>query len=401
MLAAAVSGGVDSLCLALLAERWAVRRGGRLVGLVVDHGLRPESQSEAEATCARLCELGMEARLLVWRGGKPKSGIQAAAREARYHLLFEACRREGLLHLLLAHHAGDQAETVWLRHKASSGPAGLAAMPVCAERDGVRLLRPLLGVPGDRLRVTMQAAGQSWIEDPSNRDAAFARVRARRAIAGEGAVLCAEATVQAQRRHDDDHRIARLLAETVWLSPAGAAEVDIATLLAAGQPAQRVLARVLVCLGGGRYAPRGERLARLLEALSKSTPRTLGGCRLLPLADGRLLICREARAIVPTGPVDETWDRRFRIRAKAVEGATLRPLDDATWGRLRKGADTVLEALPQPVREGLPVLWSLDAPLALPHLDKWEMGLPSLAVRFRPTQALLGAPFATMREMTS
>jgi len=157
----------------------------------------------------------------------------------------------------------------------------------------------------------------------------------------------------------------------------------------------------LVCLGGGRYAPRGERLARLLEALSKSTPRTLGGCRLLPLADGRLLICREARAIVPTGPVDETWDRRFRIRAKAVEGATLRPLDDATWGRLRKGADTVLEALPQPVREGLPVLWSLDAPLALPHLDKWEMGLPSLAVRFRPTQALLGAPFATMREMTS
>jgi len=398
-LAAAVSGGADSLCLAMLAGRWAAGRGGRLVGLVVDHGLRPDSRAEAETTCARLAALGIEARLLVWQGEKPRAGIQAAAREARYALLFEACRHDGLLHLLLGHHAGDQAETVWLRQQAGSGAAGLAAMPVQAERGGVRLLRPLLGVPGARLRATLEAAGLAWAEDPSNRDTAYARVRARQAIAGEGDALCAEAEAQGNCRHADDIRIAGLLAQTVQLSPAGSAAVDSAALLAAGpDDAGKVLSRVLLCIGGGPYAPRGASLARLVEALAEPAARTLGGCRLLPQGDGRLSICREAGAIAPTSPVGESWDRRFRVQVTESAGVALRPLDDITWGRLRETAEPALEALPQPVRAALPVLWSLDAPLALPHLHKWLSPPPPLALRFRPAQALLTAPFATMRK---
>jgi tRNA(Ile)-lysidine synthase len=382
----------------MLAGRWAAGRGGRLVGLVVDHGLRPASGAEAAATCARLADLGIDARLLVWQGEKPSAGIQAAAREARYALLLDACRRDGLLHLLLAHHAGDQAETVWLRREAGSGPAGLAGMPAIAERDGVRLLRPLLDVPGARLRATLQAAGLSWIEDPSNRDTAFARVRARRAIAAATGPLCDEAEAQGRRRHDDDRRIAGLLAQTVRLSPTGSADVDIAALLAAGaSDAGRVLSRVLLCVGGGTYAPRSDSLARLVDELEAPAARTLGGCRVLPQRDGRLLICREAGAIAPCSPVGKSWDRRFRIHVSAAAGMTLRPLDDATWGRLRQTAEPALNGLPRPVRAALPVLWSLDEPLALPHLHKWQSAPLPLAVRFRPAQALLTAPFATMR----
>ncbi len=365
---------------------------------MVDHGLRPDSRAEAETTCARLSALGIEARLLVWQGEKPGTGIQAAARAARYGLLFEACRHHGLLHLLLGHHAGDQAETVWLRREAASGPAGLAGMPSVAERDGVRLLRPLLGVPGARLRATLAEAGLPWLEDPSNRDPTFARVRARDTVAGKGDALWAEALAAGENRAVDDRRIAGLLSQAVRLSPAGSADIDIAALRAADPgDASKALGRILLCIGGGSYAPRGRSLARLVALLAAPGASTLGGCRLLPQGGDRLLVCREAGAIAPTSSVGKSWDRRFRVQATAADGATLRPLDDVTWGRLRQGADGALEGLPQPVRAALPVLWNLDEPVALPHLHKWQSATPPLALRFCPAQALLAAPFATMR----
>src|SRR5690606_1378938 len=110
VLAVAVSGGADSMALALLADRWARRRRGKIVALTVDHGLRPGARAEARAAHRRLAALGIEAHLLVWGGAKPKTGIQAAAREARYRLMAGWCRRHGVLHLLLGHHREDQAE---------------------------------------------------------------------------------------------------------------------------------------------------------------------------------------------------------------------------------------------------------------------------------------------------
>ena len=131
-LALAVSGGSDSMALALLAQRWARRRKGRCVALIVDHGLRAESAREARLVGRRLRALGLPHRILRWTGSKPASGIQAAARSARYDLLTGWCRRHGALHLLTAHQADDQAETVALRLAHRSGEAGLASMPLVA-----------------------------------------------------------------------------------------------------------------------------------------------------------------------------------------------------------------------------------------------------------------------------
>jgi tRNA(Ile)-lysidine synthase len=179
VLAVAVSGGRDSLALALLSHGWAAERAGRVVGLIVDHGLRAESTVEAAATRDVLARHGIEGAILTWSGAKPRGGLQAAARLARYRLLRDECRRRGILHLLLAHHAEDQAETVAMRLARRSGPDGLAGMAALVDQPEVRLLRPLLGVSRARLTATLLARGVQWLDDPSNVDPRFERARLR------------------------------------------------------------------------------------------------------------------------------------------------------------------------------------------------------------------------------
>ena len=109
--AAAVSGGPDSMALGVLAHEWARARGGRVLALVVDHGLRPDSGVEARRVTGWLGDIGIGHAVLSWDGPKPAAEIQAAARAARYRLLVDHCRADGVLHLLIAHHRDDQAET--------------------------------------------------------------------------------------------------------------------------------------------------------------------------------------------------------------------------------------------------------------------------------------------------
>ena len=137
------------------------------------------SAAEAAATASLLGRHGCEAEILRWSEAKPRSGLQEAARAARYRLLREACRRRGILHLLVAHHADDQAETVAMRAARQSGPDGLAGMSAAVELPEVRLLRPLLGVSRSRLTATLLARGVPWIDDPSNADPRFERARLR------------------------------------------------------------------------------------------------------------------------------------------------------------------------------------------------------------------------------
>ncbi len=131
----------------------------------------------------------MPHRTLPWTGEKPQAGLQEAARAARYTLLSAEARRLGFSHVLTAHHADDQAETVLMRLASGSGIAGLAAMRMVSEREGLVLARPLLGIGKARLVATCTARGLPFVSDPSNVDSRFGRTRARAALdvlAGEG-----------------------------------------------------------------------------------------------------------------------------------------------------------------------------------------------------------------------
>ncbi|MBR0958129.1 tRNA lysidine(34) synthetase TilS [Bradyrhizobium japonicum] len=177
----AVSGGPDSVALMWLAARWqrSLVRGPQLTVVTVDHGLRPEAAREARQVKRLAAELGLPHRTLRWRGAKPKTGLPAAAREARYRLLAEAARVVGASHVLTAHTRDDQAETLLMRLFRGSGLAGLSAMAPLSERDGIVLARPLLDVPKSQLIATLRRARIGFAEDPTNRDTAFTRPRLR------------------------------------------------------------------------------------------------------------------------------------------------------------------------------------------------------------------------------
>jgi len=187
----AVSGGPDSVALMWLAARWrrGLSRGPRLIAVTVDHGLRPEAAREARDVKRLAQSLDLPHSTVRWTGPKPRTGVPAAAREARYRLLAQAARKHGATHVLTAHTRDDQAETLLMRMLRGSGIAGLSAMARETEREGVRLMRPLLDISKARLIATLNKARVSFADDPTNRDPAFTRPRLRAlmpALAEEG-----------------------------------------------------------------------------------------------------------------------------------------------------------------------------------------------------------------------
>jgi tRNA(Ile)-lysidine synthase len=196
----AVSGGPDSIALMWLMARWrrALSRGPKLVAITVDHGLRPEAAREAREVKRLAQELELPHQTLHWRGEKPRTGLPAAAREARYRLLAQAAKSAGASYILTAHTRDDQAETLLMRLLRGSGIAGLGAMKRVSTRAGVILARPLLDVPKARLIATLDRAKIGYADDPTNRDTAFTRPRLRALLP----VLAAEG--------GDVHALARL-----------------------------------------------------------------------------------------------------------------------------------------------------------------------------------------------
>lgn len=404
------------MALCLLAADWAAARAAALTALIVDHGLRPDSAAEARKVGRWLRGRGIRHAILRWQGPRPAGDIQAAARVARYDLLTGWCRARGVLHLLLAHHRDDQAETLLLRLARGSGLDGLAGMPAVAERDGVRLLRPLLGVAGDRLRATLTMCGQAWVEDPSNRNTAFARVRLRAllpALAAEGLTaerLAATAGRLGAARAALEVSVAALLAEAAVLHPAGYVRLALPALAAAPpEIGRRALARCLMTVGGETYTPRFERLDRLYALLARGTAwpaRTLAGCRIL--RDGAdALICREPAQAGPAAPAMAgarvVWDGRFMVDLAAVRrgvprGAVIAALGPEGWRQaMATRPDLRGHALPAPVRPSLPALWQSERLLAVPHLG-WSRGQPRaaaiLSVAFVPRHPLAAGDFS-------
>ncbi|EIM27396.1 tRNA lysidine(34) synthetase TilS [Microvirga lotononidis] len=187
---AAVSGGPDSIALMHLLARWRVA-GSRppILVVTVDHGLRPEAADEAAFVAREADALGLRHRILAWAGDKPRTGIQEAAREARYRLLADLAHAAGASHLVTAHTLDDQAETIMMRLARGSGLAGLAGMRRETERRGIVHARPLLGWPKARLLDLCRSQGWRFVEDPSNANTLYARVRWRRLmplLAAEG-----------------------------------------------------------------------------------------------------------------------------------------------------------------------------------------------------------------------
>lgn len=314
----AVSGGPDSLALMLLAARWRAvctggLRGGAAAGPAVlvasvDHGLRAGARAEAAMVAALAGRLGFAARVLAWTGEKPRRAVQEAARAARYRLLAEAAEAAGASHVVTAHHRDDQAETVLMRLGAGSGIGGLAAMRPEAALAGtsVRLARPLLGLPKERLVAVAREAGVDAVDDPSNRDPRFARARLRRLPSERAALGLTDARLArlAERAARAEDALAAIAAgRLAALAEEGAARLTLSAQLwrEPGEIVLRVLALAITHVTAAAPArpvalERLERLADDMRAARNAAAglrRTLHGATVRLSPDGAIEIAPE------------------------------------------------------------------------------------------------------------
>jgi tRNA(Ile)-lysidine synthase len=408
-LAVAVSGGPDSLALAILADRWARERHGRICALTVDHRLRPESGSEIRLLSSWLSARAIRHEILAWCTDKPRSGIQEAARAARYTLLAEWCREHGYLHLLTAHQREDQAETHLIRRRARSGAHGLAGMSAIRESADYRILRPLLGFSRTRLLALLEAERQPFITDPSNCDPIFERSRLRDAgavpVGADLAGTLSRIGKLGRERAGHERICDQLLAKMVVLHPAGFAVIDPGLVSASSESGERALQAIVATIGGKPYPARRESVARLRGLLAGAAPRgyTLGGCRFVRWRH-RILVLRELAGAA--GPVrlipgkSVVWDGRFSVAlpAAATGAVTIGYLDQSGVVALnRRWPETHRGGMPRLLYPVLPAVWDTEGIVAVPHLGRRReasMVLPEFGLR--PVNPLTRAGFTVV-----
>jgi tRNA(Ile)-lysidine synthase len=406
--ALAVSGGSDSTALMVLFADWLAQAGRPAEAcavLTVDHRLRPESAGEAQAAARQAATLGFGHATLVWEGHKPATGIQAAAREARYRLMGAWMREHGLSTLLTAHTLDDQAETLLMRLARGSGLDGLSGMAPRSTLDAagepIAIARPLLATPKARLRATLAERRIAWIEDPSNASLAFERARLRAARAElealglTGEMLALSAKRLQRARAAVEHAVEAFCAApagVVQCDPCGVLTIDRAALCRApSEVAVRVLRRAIGAAGGLDDPVPLANVEAIAEAACRDETQsvwTLARAMVTAARDGIVIEREPGRAALPclalTPAGMALWDGRFRVSAgSGLRGAVeVRALAAEELRELRRTRPDIADCR---ALLHVPSFWQADRLLAVPSIGYFAAA---------DMEAMLGAQFA-------
>ncbi|WP_237057663.1 tRNA lysidine(34) synthetase TilS [Loktanella sp. M215] len=382
-IAVAVSGGGDSMAMLHLAAAWARVYGVRLWVVTVDHGLRTESAAEATMVADACAALGLPHSTLRWTGWDGQGNLQDTARRARRDLI--GGWRGVCGHVLMAHTRDDQAETLLMRLARGSGVDGLAAMAVrttvraaaapvtCPDGPpspatpsaAFEILRPLLDTDRAALRHYLKTLHIPYVDDPSNDDDAYARVRMRRLIGAEGLDVATLADTARQmgraqvaldrRAHDVAVQVMRDDATApgaVVLDRDGFAWVEAETQL-------RILAAALQMVATATYRPRLDALEDALARLIGGGTTTLHGGIVVPRGD-RVWIAREPARVagrIAVGESQPLWDGRWRVFGPNIKGLSVGALGEAGLAQI---AAKPAPRAPRLVLAGLPGVWDGD-----------------------------------------
>ena len=370
-IALAVSGGGDSMAMLALTHGWARVMGIRLHVVTIDHGLRKASAAEAAMVATECAALGHPHTTLHWHWDGT-GNLQDAARAARLRLIDDW--RGDIAHVLFAHTRDDQAETLLMRLARGSGVEGLSGMTPLRQPPGCGFwqVRPLLDAPRADLRHYATTLRLPFVDDPSNDDPRFDRVRARRALAALADLgLTADGLAETARRMDRAREAlaarAASVAETILRhdDPAtGQLVLDRDGFAATERDTQlRLLAAALQWVGGQPYRPRATALEGLIDRILGGAGGTLIGAQ-AAVARDTIRIFREYSAVrdimAPTGP-DHSWDGRWRIAGVPVDGFHTRAIGPDGWAQI---AEKPAHAPPYEAALGLPAVFDGDRLIA-------------------------------------
>lgn len=334
-LGVAVSGGSDSRALLELLKDWARENDSVLFVATVDHGLRAEAQAEAESVAAVCRSYGIEHKTLVWENWDGKGNLQAQARSARYALLAAWSLEKKLAGVALGHTADDVAETFLMRLSRAAGVDGLARMRSVIHRNGAKFIRPMLDLRRGDLRGFLEGKNLHWIEDPSNQDTQFERVKMRESLANFAELgLSVEKISQSAEHLEMASKALQFYAvseaKTVATVRDCSVELDNSKLTSLPQEIQRRLINAAIkFVTMADFSPRSKSLLRVMERLPTQGVSTLSGC-VLSLKNNTLLVTRELAFVEEevkfpaSGGLE--WDRRWRLIGDFGADAMVRPL---------------------------------------------------------------------------
>ncbi len=354
----ALSGGGDSVALLHLCRA----AGVRVEAVTVDHGLRADSAAEAAAVAADCARLGVRHEVRVWQHGAVPGNLMDAARRARMELIRDWAVARGIGVVALGHTRDDQAETLLMGLARAAGIDGLAGMRPAWEEGGVRFVRPLLDAGRAELREWLAAKAIGWVDDPTNENDRFARVKARKAVAMLEPLGISVSGLAAVARNLAEAREALEAATAdaasrVVTEAAGALAFDAAGFSALpAELRRRLVVAALAWIARADYAPRADAVARLAAAICEGRDATLWGCRLR-----RGVLMREAKA---TGAgAGALWDGRWVIEGPWRPGLAVRSLG---VDGLRACADWRAIGLSREVLAVTPAIWHDETLVAAP-----------------------------------
>ena len=330
-LAVAVSGGSDSLCLAILAQEWANNRGGKITALIVDHGLRKNSGKECKETQNILKKRKIFSHCFKWKLSKiPKKGVQEKAREFRYNIFEDWCFKKNIVHLLVAHHFEDQKETFLMRLNDNSNIYGLACMPKILFKKKIRILRPLLDLKKREIIKYLKEKKINWIEDPTNVSSKYSRNRLRKILPklekkGLTDNKLKKILKRAQKeRKKIENKLADWLNKYVDINSLGYALINFSSLkLLNKDDFIFIFSRILNMISGSFYVPKSKYVYNFYKKIKSNETinhSNLGGCHIFFFKE-RLYVCREIfkkdrkqRINFQFNKI--VWDNRFEIEQK-------------------------------------------------------------------------------------
>jgi len=302
-LAVAVSGGPDSLALAYLAKCYSIKNKIKVKYFIVDHKIRKESSIEAEKVKSILKKLDISCKILKWNGKKPSKNIQAEARDKRYSLLANECKKNNIKHLLLGHHINDLFENFFIRLVRGSGLKGLISFSKNTKykNKNLNILRPLLDLEKKDLINVSNKVFNFFVKDPSNINKDYKRTRIRNllnSLMKEG-LDKNKLKLTINNLKDSDKSIKfyvnrNLEKNAVFLKKSNIYTLGYSFFDQSHEIIFRSLTTIIQKIGKNYYPVRGKSMNELIEGVNvKSFSKvTLGGCFIERIND-TILISKE------------------------------------------------------------------------------------------------------------
>ncbi|MDR0296454.1 MAG: tRNA lysidine(34) synthetase TilS [Rickettsia sp.] len=402
----AVSGGSDSIALLMLTHKWvstnSINKNINVVVMLVDHHLRKQSSLEHEYVRDLSHKLGHEYHLLHFDHQNNFSNLQARAREGRYQLMTDLCRKLDILTILTAHHLDDYIENYCLRLEKKSSIFGLSGSHI-NWYNNVKIVRPLFNIPKQRLVTYLVTNNIKWFEDESNKSNKYQRniIRKKLSQAGEyvkNQIIFEQFTINKLVEEKLQPELIACIAESVKIYQFGFATINLLKVAEfSSEITLQLISFVLIIISGKNRSSRSSGINMIMVLLQQKMDftKTLHGCVIKKISNN-LIIYREFGRNLPMdiklNNVD-VWDGRFRFAGSLKNNSDylISNLTITDYSKIKQDLDlTILKNASFnnhiAILFTLPVVKILEKVIAIPHISYYnDEGLSKgLSVSFFP-----------------